>query len=265
MIRLLSKRELGHTTRAIRNMTSVRRGRSAARELTSRRTGPAHAEVTSNELSDYFEKLTTGPGIWKWMHYFDIYHRHLSKFVGRHIDLVEVGVYSGGSLGLWREYFGSECHVYGVDIEPACRSYAGERVDIIIGDQASSAFWDTFAERVPAFDVFIDDGGHTPEQQMVTLEFVLGRLRPGGVYICEDVHGIDNRFTAFASGLVDELNHFAVVDEDGLQSSASPIQRIVQSIHFYPYVLVIEAHADEIDGLRSERRGTEWQPFYDES
>ena len=53
-----------------------------------------------------------------------------------------------------------------------------------------------------------NDGGHTTEQQQTTLEEMLPYLRPGGVYLCEDVCGRTNALAAFASGLVDELNCF---------------------------------------------------------
>lgn len=50
---------------------------------------------------------------------------------------MEVGVYPGGSLGMWRRYFGPNSMIFGVDIEPACRSYANEGVEIIIGIKAT--------------------------------------------------------------------------------------------------------------------------------
>src|SRR5215475_7150062 len=59
-----------------------------------------------NPLRSYFEAHHQGKGVWKWLHYFDVYNRHFSKFVGREINVVEVGVFSGGSLEMWREYFG---------------------------------------------------------------------------------------------------------------------------------------------------------------
>src|SRR5690349_20921641 len=64
---------------------------------------PARTDEPSetNPLREYFDRVSTGPGVWKWLHYFDIYHRHLSKFRGRPVSIVEIGVYSGGSLSMW--------------------------------------------------------------------------------------------------------------------------------------------------------------------
>src|SRR4051794_16123713 len=78
-------------------------------------------DAPTNPLLKYFRNHSEGRGIWKWEHYFDIYHRHFNKFVGSHVKVLEIGIYSGGSLDMWRPYFGDQCHIYAVDIEEACK------------------------------------------------------------------------------------------------------------------------------------------------
>lgn len=95
----------------------------------------------SNHLREYFENHTQGPGIVKWVHYFDLYQRHFAKFVDREVNLLEIGIYSGGSLEMWRSYFGLRCHIYGVDIEKACKIYENSYTTIVIGDQSDRKFW----------------------------------------------------------------------------------------------------------------------------
>lgn len=214
-----------------------------------------------NPLWDYFQKHKEGPGIWKWEHYFEIYHRHLAKFVGQKVNLLEIGIYSGGSLEMWRSYFGEDCHVYGVDIEEVCKSYESDRVSVFIGDQADRNFWSKFRNSVKEIDILIDDGGHTPEQQRITLEEMLAHLRPGGVYICEDVHRSFNEFSAFATGLVNNLNTMDEMPETLLNSKATHFQSAIHSIHVYPYVVVIEKRGSLVPKLSAPRHGTEWQPF----
>src|SRR5438067_9951054 len=92
--------------------------------------------ASANPLRQFFDARTEGRGIWKWLHYFDIYHRHLQKFVGTDAHIVEIGVYSGGSLDMWHDYFGPRARVTGVDIAPECRSYQDAQTKIAIGDQA---------------------------------------------------------------------------------------------------------------------------------
>jgi hypothetical protein len=92
------------------------------------------------------------------MHYYGIYERHLSKFVGQEVNVVEIGVYSGGSLDMWRDWLGPRCHIHGVDIAEECRAYAGEQVSITIGDQADPRFWREFLQAHAPIDIVIDDG-----------------------------------------------------------------------------------------------------------
>src|SRR5262249_15852097 len=137
-----------------------------------------------------------------------VYDRHFSRFRGEDVHVLEIGVYSGGSLQMWRDYFGPKAHIYGVDIEPDCRVYEGDNVKIFIVDQADSRFWREFRQKVPMLDIVIDDGGHQTEQQIVTIEELLPFLRPGGVYCCEDVHGAFNHFASYVHGLDHKLNDF---------------------------------------------------------
>src|SRR4051812_8731031 len=79
---------------------SARAAGFAGRWETDHRAGLPDDEV--NPLRASFDAVTSGPGVWKWLHYFDIYHRHLERFVGKPVTIVEIGVYSGGSLSMWR-------------------------------------------------------------------------------------------------------------------------------------------------------------------
>ncbi len=269
--RTFSKRDLPATRSAV-GSTSGRasastewlRGRKFATDFPlplPNRTSRAQPVPAGNALERYFEANTEGNGIWKWRHYFAAYHRHLEKFIGQDTKLMEVGIYSGGSIGMWLDYLGPTAHIYGVDIEEACRSYARERCSIFIGDQADRSFWKQVRAEVPELDVLIDDGGHTPEQQMVTLEEMLPHLAPGGVYICEDVHGDRNEFSAFVAGLVSKLHTQVHQPGPVLASSVNTLQACICSVHWYPYMVVIEKHAVLREELEAPKRGTAWQPF----
>jgi hypothetical protein len=213
-----------------------------------------------NPLRVFFDSREKGRGIWKWIHYFDIYDRHFRKFVGDDVHVLEIGVYSGGSLEMWRHYFGPKCHVYGVDIEEACKAYENDHTKIFIGDQEDREFWKDFKDRVPAIDILIDDGGHTSEQQIVTLEEMLPHLRPGGVYLCEDVIMEHNGFSAFMQGIVNSFNaHNGSDSQAGI--STTDFQKWIRSVHFYPFVTVLEKSSDPLQQFISPKRGTEWQPF----
>lgn len=241
------------------------RGIECVRTWQEPRHGDASASnaQSANPLREYFDGVVTGPGIWKWLHYFEVYDRHLAKFRGGPVTVVEIGVFSGGSMPMWRKYFGDQCQIHGVDIQPDCKSYENEHTKIHIGDQADRGFWKRFREDVGGIDVLIDDGGHTPEQQMVTLEETLPFMKPGGVFICEDVHGFRNPFANYVGSLSCGLNAFISDGDDRiLGARATPFQKAIHSIHMYPYMAVIEKHNHPPETFKAPKHGTEWQPFY---
>lgn len=136
------------------------------------------------ELFDNTDKSST-----KWTGYFDVYERHLSKFVDKAPKILEIGVLGGGSIELWLKYFGEGTQVIGVDIDPRCLEYKYDgNAQVIMGDQSDPAFWDEFLDKFTDFDIVIDDGSHIMEHQVLTLQKTYPHLKVGGVYICEDTH-----------------------------------------------------------------------------
>jgi len=152
-----------------------------------------------NPLLDYFV-ANGGRSIHKWLHYFEIYHRCFERYRARpKIKFLEIGVQNGGSTRMWREYFSSDAHIIGMDVDPACREMEKEGFEIWIGDQADRGFWATFKQNHRNLDIVLDDGGHTMEQQLVTFQELFPILNDGGVYLCEDTHS--SYLNAFQGGL----------------------------------------------------------------
>ncbi len=227
--------------------------------------GPADSPEALGPLKLYFDAYRSGRGVWKWNHYFEVYERHFSRFRGRAVHVLEIGVFSGGSLEMWSNYFGPKAQIYGVDIEPSCKSYESDSIKIFIGDQANRTFWKQFKREVQTLDIVIDDGGHQTEQQIVTLEELLPFLRSGGVYVCEDVIGDFNRFASYVHGLARNLNAARKYNPDLREGSGvrktTPLQSAIHSINLYPYLTVIEKRDAPLVGLSAPKHGTQWAPF----
>lgn len=119
----------------------------------------------------------------KWAHYGPIYDRHFAKFRGTECRIMEIGVAHGGSLQLWKAYFGDKARITGIDIDPRCAEYEEDRITIDIIPQAElgSLPWGKF-------DVVIDDGSHVPFDQEASFLALWPCLNPGGVYLIEDCH-----------------------------------------------------------------------------
>ena len=142
-----------------------------------------------SELRNIFDN-TLNHSSDKWESYFDVYERHLDRFRDKEFNLIEVGVQKGGSLDMWANYFPKANIITGIDIDIECANlkYNDPRINVVIGDQGDAAFWDKFLETNKKIDVFIDDGGHFMDQQILTFEKIFPILSVGGVFICEDTH-----------------------------------------------------------------------------
>lgn len=128
--------------------------------------------------------------IHKWGHYLDIYDRHLNRFqnIGRPVRVLEIGVYHGGSLQLWRQFFGPEAVIFGIDINPLCAEIVDPDTCIRVGSQANPAFLKDVVREMGGIDIVIDDGSHIASHQRKSLEILFPLLDPHGVYIAEDLH-----------------------------------------------------------------------------
>jgi 23S rRNA U2552 (ribose-2'-O)-methylase RlmE/FtsJ len=120
----------------------------------------------ANPLKAYFRRNRSGRLIHTLMHYFDIYHSHFNRFRRRRITVVEFGVQNGGSLDMWRHYFGRKARIIGVDIDPNCKALERPGTEILIGDQEDRDFLRQLRDHVGPIDVLIEDGGHTMGQQI---------------------------------------------------------------------------------------------------
>ena len=63
----------------------------------------------------------TGRRVDKWTHYFPIYEKHLKDWRNRTLTFLEIGVAKGGSLQMWKRYFGPMATIVGIDINPHCK------------------------------------------------------------------------------------------------------------------------------------------------
>lgn len=152
-----------------------------------------------NPLYQSFLKGAKGrPPIDKWHHYFDIYHRHFAEFRDRRPTLLEIGVQNGGSLHMWKDYFGPGARLFGIDIDPACAERAPEGAKVFIGDQADPAFLKSVVAETGLLDIIIDDGGHMANQMIVSFQNLYLAMRTPGVYVVEDT------FTQFWPDWVDD-------------------------------------------------------------
>ena len=202
----------------------------------------------NNQLYHYFlsEEHNT---MTKWLHYFDIYEQWFSKYKNREVVFCEIGVFKGGSLEMWKKYFGEKATIIGVDVDSKCIQYKNEneKINVEIGSQGSTEFWNYIKNKYPRIDILLDDGGHEMSLQKITFDSMFSHISDGGIYMCEDTHTSywkefggeykGDTFVEQAKNLVDELNAFHSRTD---QLNVTEQTKSIKGVHFYDSIIVVE-------------------------
>lgn len=217
--------------------------------------GDQWAALARNPLFSYFLAARSALGLDKWIQYFDVYDRHLSRFRGTDVSVLEIGTFKGGGLAMLQDYLGPKARLVGMDIDPAAVASIGDRFNVVLGDQEQPDSLTRISEEFGPFDVVIEDGGHTMKQQIVTAETLFPLLNDGGVYLSEDLHtsywgefggglGRDGTFIEWVKDRIDDINGYhAGTDEGGAYGTTDFVTdwtRSVGGLHVYDSVIVMD-------------------------
>lgn len=211
----------------------------------------------NNPIADLFWDHD-GAIIHKWHHYLEIYDHYFSRFRGKKLPFLprfkgkklrflEIGVFHGGSLEMWRKYFGSEATIFGIDINPDCMAYDGDAGRVRIGSQADPDFLKSVVEEMGGIDVVLDDGSHHSDHIRTTFNTLYPLLAENGVYMIEDLHAAywtgygggyqsDASFMTDVKQIIDDMHHW--YHDHG--QAVVPARDAVSSLHIHDSIVVME-------------------------
>lgn len=166
--------------------------------------------MSSMPLSDLALKYKSDKLFEGYTKYYDLFFSDLKD---RAIILLEIGVLHGASVKMWEEYF-PKGRIVGIDVDPSCAQISSDRIMVHIGDQKDREFLNRVVAEIGPPDIVIDDGGHKMSQQTITFEILFRSLKPGGIYVIEDLHTSyvdtfkDMSITTvqYLVGMLDDLN-----------------------------------------------------------
>jgi SAM-dependent methyltransferase len=163
--------------------------RRPARWSTSRR-DTDRPDFETNPVYQYWKQHT--PRAHKWTHYFEAYQAIFESRRPQPLRILEIGVYKGASLRLWKRYFGNpETVIVGIDIDQTCAQFdaRNENIHVRIGSQADTGFLDTVTREFGPFDIIIDDGSHHSSHMIASFNHLFAdALKNDGIYLAEDLH-----------------------------------------------------------------------------
>lgn len=202
------------------------------------------------QLQNYFENNKSNC-IHKWIHYFEIYDFWFKKYQNKPVTILEIGVYQGGSLNMWKDYFGKDLQIYAIDINTLCKQFEDEKTKIFIGSQEDRTFLNYVKSQIPKLDIIIDDGGHTMNQQIVSFEELYDHLKEDGIYLCEDLHtsywdsygggyNKKNSFIEYSKKFIDLINAWHIKNNE---LSVNEFTKNTYALHYYDSILVVEKKA----------------------
>ena len=192
------------------------------------------------------ERLGEAHGTDKFHHgYLPHYEQHFMSLRGEPISLLEIGVYHGGSLALWADYFYNVCAtIVGIDIDPACATipFGDERIKVTIGDVKQAT------PNPNGYDIIIDDGSHSATDVLYAFTKYWPLITPGGWYVIEDfeVHWIAALNDGLADALIattDEMLHRVLRGTDGeittihQKRAADDSPPSISELHAYEQIL----------------------------
>ena len=181
--------------------------------------------------------------------YFQVYEEIFSKYVGKEITFVEIGVLHGGSLFMWKEYFGEKARIIGIDLNSKAKELEKHGFEIYIGSQSDESFWNDFFNKVGKIDILLDDGGHSNAQQIITLDQAINNTNDNGLIVTEDVHtsylkkfGNPSKysFINYSKNLVDVVN--SRFPETKIKKNNNFVNKIY-SVSFYESITVINVNS----------------------
>ena len=194
----------------------------------------------------------------KFLHYFAIYEHLFAGFRGKEFTFVEFGVQGGGSLQMWRAYFGPQARIIGVDLNPQAAIDSPD-FEVFVGDQGDPEFLDTLFDQIGRVDVVLDDGGHQSFQQILTVERALSHADGPILVAVEDTTTSFDRpsalfhrnhsFQRFAQAAADLLTQRSL----GPAGQPSPLDAL-WSVEFYNGIVAFRADPQRV---RLDRRPAE--------
>jgi SAM-dependent methyltransferase len=185
--------------------------------------------------------------IHKWKHYFPIYEAHFSRFVNRDLVFLEIGCGQGGSLQMWKRFFGAHARIIGIDINENCREFEEDQISVRIGNQSDTSFLKTVIDEFGVPDIVLDDGSHFMSDLSATFDYLYPLLGRNSVYMVEDLHTA--YWEEYEGGLkrsgsfIERCKHF--IDElnaDHSRGALEPTEftRTTLSMHVYDSIVAFE-------------------------
>ena len=120
--------------------------------------------------------------------YLDVYDKLFKDFKEKTINILEVGIWKGGSIRLWSDYF-INAKIFGCDINDISEVFPENAIKIIKNfNNITLSDLNNLS-----LSIAIDDGSHSLDDQISFIKLFYPNLMSGGMLIIEDIQNIDSQ------------------------------------------------------------------------
>lgn len=188
-------------------------------------------------------KRTSGKSS-NWHNYTEVYALYFAPIRKRPLKFLEIGIYKGAGVRLWENYFeNAELHFIDITFDHA--EYFSTRSHYHLADQAKPSDLQRVIDVVGGnFDIIIDDGGHTMEQQLVSFKELFPYLNSGGLYIIEDLH--TSYWSEYGGG--GTLSH----PKAGEGTTIDFLKNLIDDLNFVGARTLAANHRSNLEAIRGE-------------
>lgn len=205
------------------------------------------AAANLTELADVFgsDKGTLGNA----HNYARLYERLINPSETK--ALCEIGVACGASLKMWSAFLPA-ARIVGVDIRDECKNLCkdNKNIEIKIGDVKDLNYSNKF-------DVVIDDASHVSEDIVDIFHRCWKWVRPGGLYIIEDVgctysDDYTEHFNSlFGTNKVNNRNVFVELVDSIMKNVDAKID--IESMEYHPQLLIMRKRKADANAAVSQQ------------
>ena len=125
--------------------------------------------------------------------YGKFYESHFKDFKDKELNILEIGSFYGNASASFFFYF-KNSFLYAADIYTDLFRYHSKRMqNFYVNSSEEKSIQENIINKKIEFDIIIEDAGHSLKDQIISLFLLFKKLKPGGLFIVEELDFPDTR------------------------------------------------------------------------
>ncbi len=115
-----------------------------------------------------------------------VYENLFGHLKGEEINFLELGLWGGGCLSMWDEFFGGSAKIVGLDVNEVPQGDE-HNISVYQGNQVDEILLDRISNTHGPWDIIMDDASHSGHETLASMMILWKHLKENGIYVVEDI------------------------------------------------------------------------------